>query len=47
VSPDLEQESAPGAARDVEVARMDLMQRRNLFVVAQQVLQIGLDLVVR
>src|SRR5262249_46114544 len=45
MAPDLEQESAPGAAGYVEVARMDLVQRRNFIVMAQQVVQVGLDLV--
>ena len=46
VAPDLEQEGAPGAARHVEIARMDLVQRRDVLVMGQQVLEVGLDLVV-
>jgi hypothetical protein len=44
VAPDLHQEGAPGAAGNVEVARMDLVQGGNLFVVAEQVGEVVLDL---
>jgi hypothetical protein len=46
VAPDLQQEGAPGAAGHEQVARMDLVQRRDLILMAQQVLEVGLDLVV-
>ena len=43
---DLQDERPPRPARHVEIARMDFVQRRNLFMVAEQVVEIGLDLVV-
>ena len=46
VAPDLEHESTPGSAGHEQVARVHLGQGRNFFVVAEQVLQVSLDLVV-
>jgi hypothetical protein len=46
VAPDLEQEHTPGTACNVHVARVDLVQRRDRLMVAQEIVEVGLDLVV-
>ena len=46
VAPDLEQEGAPGAAHHEQVAGMDLVQRRDRLMVAQEIVEVGFDLVV-